>query len=129
MLVRQALPRATALSTTTRAAIAVRQQTRGYATPKGPPPANFRQSQRVQWHWDKDSTLDRMGKYFLLTEMARGMYVLLEQYFRPPYVLLPRIPRSVPAIEACGGLGVLISVAGTLSTILLRRYAGVLELE
>lgn len=64
----------------------VQQQYRGYATPHGPPPANFRQSKRVQWTWDKESTLDRMGKYFLMTEMARGMYVLLEQFFRPPYV-------------------------------------------
>jgi NADH dehydrogenase (ubiquinone) Fe-S protein 8 len=28
-----------------------------------------------------------MGKFFLMTEMARGMYVLLEQFFRPPYVI------------------------------------------
>ncbi|KAL6866443.1 ndufs8, ubiquinone oxidoreductase 23 kd subunit [Amphichorda felina] len=89
MLVRQVLPRATGaavLSTSTRAAV-VRQQTRGYATPKGPPPANFRTSQRVEWAWEKDSTLDRLGKYFLMTEMARGMYVLLEQFFRPPYTI------------------------------------------
>lgn len=68
------------------AARALLTQQRGYATPNGPPPANFRQSQRVQWTWDKESTLDRMGKFFLMTEMARGMYVLMEQYFRPPYV-------------------------------------------
>ncbi|RFN47432.1 nadh-ubiquinone oxidoreductase 23 kda subunit, mitochondrial [Fusarium flagelliforme] len=65
----------------------VQQQQRGYATPHGPPPANFRTSKRVQWTWDHDSTLDRMGKFFLMTEMARGMYVLLEQYFRPPYTI------------------------------------------
>ncbi|ESU14190.1 hypothetical protein FGSG_07867 [Fusarium graminearum PH-1] len=29
------------------------------------------------------------GKFFLMTEMARGMYVLLEQYFRPPALSLP----------------------------------------
>lgn len=62
------------------------QQQRGYATPSGPPPKNFRISQRTEWPWDKESTLDRLGRYFLLTEMARGMYVLLEQFFRPPYV-------------------------------------------
>lgn len=67
-------------------AVAFMAQQRGYATPKGPPPANFRQSKRMEWAWEKDSTLDRMGKFFLMTEMARGMYVLLEQYFRPPYV-------------------------------------------
>lgn len=62
------------------------QQLRGYATPNGPPPANFRTSRPVKWTWDQETTLDRLGKYFLMTEMARGMYVLLEQYFRPPYV-------------------------------------------
>lgn len=62
------------------------QQQRGYATPKGPPPQNFRTSKQVEWVWEKDSLLDRLGKYFLMTEMARGMYVLLEQFFRPPYV-------------------------------------------
>lgn len=61
-------------------------QQRGYATPQGPPPANFRTSRQVKWTWDNESTLDRVGKFFLMTEMARGMYVLLEQFFRPPYV-------------------------------------------
>lgn len=88
MLVRQQLPRAAAttasLSATTTRVAAIRQQTRGYATPKGHLPENFRQSKRIEWHWDKDSTLDSLGKYFLMTEMARGMYVLLEQFFRPP---------------------------------------------
>merc|ERR1712000_580125 len=60
---------------------------RGYATPKGPPPTGFRQSKRVEWYWEKDSLLDRMGKFFLLSEMARGMYLLLEQFFRPPYTI------------------------------------------
>ncbi len=69
--------------------VAALQQSRGYATPKGPPPANFRTSRKVEWHWDKETTLDRLGKYFLMTEMARGMYVLLEQFFRPPYVASP----------------------------------------
>ncbi|POR31708.1 NADH-ubiquinone oxidoreductase 23 kDa subunit [Tolypocladium paradoxum] len=75
-------------ATTTPAVAAVRiMAQRGYATPKGPPPANFRTSRRVEWSWDRESTLDRMGKFFLLTEMARGMYVLLEQFFRPPYTI------------------------------------------
>jgi NADH dehydrogenase (ubiquinone) Fe-S protein 8 len=64
-------------------------QMRGYATPSGPPPKNFRISREVEWPWDKEKTLDRLGKYFLLTEMARGMYVLMEQFFRPPYVATP----------------------------------------
>lgn len=68
-----------------RAAVAM-HNARGYATPSGPPPASFRTSRQVMWPGDKDSTLDKLGKYFLLTEMARGMYVLLEQFFRPPYV-------------------------------------------
>jgi NADH dehydrogenase (ubiquinone) Fe-S protein 8 len=63
------------------------QQQRGYATPKGALPQNFRTSKPVEWAWEKDSLLDRLGKYFLMTEMARGMYVLLEQFFRPPYVI------------------------------------------
>jgi hypothetical protein len=79
----RAATRATASSPTLLAAsraLAVR----GYATPKGPPPAGFRTSKKVEWYWEKDSLLDRMGKYFLLSEMARGMYLLLEQFFRPP---------------------------------------------
>ncbi|KHN97446.1 NADH-ubiquinone oxidoreductase 23 kDa subunit [Metarhizium album ARSEF 1941] len=66
---------------------AQKHQTRGYATPAGPPPKNFRTSRHTEWPWDKETTLDRLGKYFLLTEMARGMYVLMEQFFRPPYTI------------------------------------------
>jgi NADH dehydrogenase (ubiquinone) Fe-S protein 8 len=62
-------------------------QQRGYATPNGPPPANFRTSKRVEFAWDKENTFDRVSKFFLLSEMARGMYVLLEQFFRPPYTI------------------------------------------
>ncbi|KAI9149978.1 NADH-ubiquinone oxidoreductase 23 kDa subunit [Paramyrothecium foliicola] len=69
------------------AAMRLQAQQRGYATPNGPPPANFRTSKRVEWAGDQDSTLDRIGKFFLMTEMARGMYVLLEQFFRPPYTI------------------------------------------
>lgn len=57
---------------------------RGYATPSGPPPKGFRLQPRPEWDQEKEGTLDRVGKYFLLTEMARGMYVLLEQFVRPP---------------------------------------------
>jgi len=59
-------------------------QHRGYATPSGPPPPGFRLKPPVEWDQEKEGTFDRVGKYFLLTEMARGMYVLLEQFFRPP---------------------------------------------
>ena len=57
---------------------------RSYATPSGPPPAGFRLPKPERWDESKESALDKAGKYFLLTEMARGMYVTLEQYFRPP---------------------------------------------
>ena len=57
---------------------------RAYATPSGPPPQGFRLPKPKRWNEGKDSALDQAGKYFLLTEMARGMYVVLEQYFRPP---------------------------------------------
>lgn len=57
---------------------------RGYATPMGPPPKGFRQQPVKKWDEDPEGTFDKLGKYFLLTEMARGMYVLLEQFFRPP---------------------------------------------
>lgn len=56
------------------------------ATPAGPPPAGFRLPRTKRWDEGKESSLDKAGKYFLLTEMLRGMYVVLEQFFRPPYV-------------------------------------------
>ncbi|KAL8375863.1 hypothetical protein RB595_007136 [Gaeumannomyces hyphopodioides] len=62
-------------------------QARGYATPAGPPPKGFRLPAPVEWDQEKAGTMDRVGKYFLLTEMFRGMYVLLEQFFRPPYTI------------------------------------------
>ena len=57
---------------------------RGYATPMGPPPKNFRPKTPPEWDQEKEGTFDKVGKYFLLSEMARGMYVLLEQFFRAP---------------------------------------------
>ncbi|KAK4153765.1 oxidoreductase-like protein [Chaetomidium leptoderma] len=60
---------------------------RGYATPAGPPPKNFRLKPPTQWDQEKESTFDKVGKYFLLTEMMRGMYLLMEQFFRPPYTI------------------------------------------
>lgn len=61
--------------------------TRTYATPAGPPPEGFRQKPYPRWNEEKEGTFDKLGKYFLLTEMFRGMYVLLEQFFRPPYTI------------------------------------------
>jgi NADH dehydrogenase (ubiquinone) Fe-S protein 8 len=72
--------RATAATPTT--AMSLRRRT--YATPSGPPPQGFRLPEVKGWEDDKESTLDKLGKYFLMTEMARGMYVLMEQFFRPP---------------------------------------------
>lgn len=63
--------------------IARRQRTAGGAT-EGPPPDGFRIPPPAKWNEQKESVWDQAGKYFLLTEMARGMYVLLEQFFRPP---------------------------------------------
>ena len=62
-------------------------QQRGYATPHGPPPKNFRLASPKRWDDEKEGTFDKIGKYFLLTEMFRGMYVALEQFFRPPYTI------------------------------------------
>ncbi|KID69060.1 NADH-ubiquinone oxidoreductase 23 kDa subunit, partial [Metarhizium brunneum ARSEF 3297] len=78
---------------------AQQHQTRGYATPAGPPPKNFRTSRHTEWPWDKEKTLDRLGKYFLLTEMARGMYVLMEQFFRPPPTRLHMATVSIDTMQ------------------------------
>lgn len=85
--------RASAARTSPAAAAAVfalSQQTttvRGYATPAGPPPKGFRLAPPKKWDEDPEPTFDKLGKYFLLSEMTRGMYLLLEQFFRPPYVV------------------------------------------
>ena len=55
------------------------------ATPSGPPPPGFRLPRMPRWNEKKESALDQAGRYFLMTEMMRGMYVVLEQFFRPPY--------------------------------------------
>ncbi|KAL7620068.1 ndufs8, ubiquinone oxidoreductase 23 kd subunit [Parahypoxylon ruwenzoriense] len=60
---------------------------RTYATPSGPPAKGFRVPQPKRWDENTETTLDHAGKYFLLTEMIRGMYVALEQFFRPPYTI------------------------------------------
>ncbi|PHH75321.1 hypothetical protein CDD80_2477 [Ophiocordyceps camponoti-rufipedis] len=91
MLIRRKLLSAraiTSLSTASRTAlVAQSHQRRGYATPKGSLPSNFRTDMANRRRGEDDSTLDRLGKYFLMTEMARGMYLLLEQFFRPPYTI------------------------------------------
>ena len=57
------------------------------ATPAGPPPQGFRLPRKERWDEGKETSLDKAGKYFLLTEIVRGMYVVLEQFFRPPYTI------------------------------------------
>ncbi|MCJ1299029.1 hypothetical protein MMC08_001820 [Hypocenomyce scalaris] len=57
------------------------------ATPAGPPPQGFRLPRTERWDEGKESSLDKAGKYFLMTELMRGMYVVLEQFFRPPYTI------------------------------------------
>lgn len=79
-----AVKRVTVAPSASSLAVAQRQWTRNYATPAGPPPKGFRLPPPKKWDEDPEPTFDKLGKYFLLTEMARGMYVLLEQFFRPP---------------------------------------------
>ncbi|KAL8744852.1 MAG: hypothetical protein Q9190_002949 [Brigantiaea leucoxantha] len=57
------------------------------ATPSGPPPRGFRLPPTQRWDEGKETSLDKAGKYFLMTEMFRGMYVVIEQFFRPPYTI------------------------------------------
>jgi hypothetical protein len=85
------------------------------ATPSGPPPAGFRMPVPKRWDEGKESSLDKAGKYFLMTEIFRGMWVVLEQFFRPPYVhFRMQLP---PNFQATTNR----SVADTPSSILSRR--------
>lgn len=54
------------------------------ALPAGPPPSNFRLPRTKRWDEGSETSLDKAGNYFLMTEMLRGMYVVIEQFFRPP---------------------------------------------
>lgn len=60
---------------------------RRHATPRPPPPTGFRIGRQETWE-DGGSSLDKAAKYFLMSEMARGMYVVLEQFFRAPYTIM-----------------------------------------
>ena len=53
------------------------------ALPSGSPTSSFRLPRPQRWD-EGESSLDRAGKYFLFTEIVRGMYVVLEQFFRAP---------------------------------------------
>lgn len=68
----------------TTAAAGFSSSARQNALPSGPPPANFRPAPPRRWDQSKEHILDKAGKYFLMTELMRGMYVVLEQFFRPP---------------------------------------------
>ena len=71
------------------------------ATSHGPPPQGFRLQTPKRWDEGSESSLDKAGRYFLLTEMLRGMYVVLEQFFRPPYVALSSyLPRQAAVVHA-----------------------------
>ena len=54
------------------------------ATPAGVSPTQLRVNRPPRWDEEEESTLDKASKYFLMTEIFRGMYVVLEQFFRPP---------------------------------------------
>ncbi|KAL9624535.1 MAG: hypothetical protein Q9160_001199 [Pyrenula sp. 1 TL-2023] len=56
------------------------------ATPAGPPPKGFRSPPPKRYD-EGESAIHKAGKYFLMTEIFRGMYVVLEQFFRPPYTI------------------------------------------
>lgn len=58
-----------------------------HAMPRPPPPTGFRVGRPQTWE-DGGSSLDKAAKYFLMSEMARGMYVVLEQFFRAPYTIM-----------------------------------------
>ncbi|KAI4205301.1 MAG: hypothetical protein LQ350_000624 [Teloschistes chrysophthalmus] len=57
------------------------------ALPAGPPPSGFRLPRQKRWDEGSETSLDKATKFFLMSEMARGMYVVLEQFFRPPYTI------------------------------------------
>ena len=54
------------------------------ALPKGPPQSGFRLPTPKRWDQGDESAVSKAGKYFLMSELLRGMYVVLEQFFRPP---------------------------------------------
>ncbi|KAK3690555.1 hypothetical protein B0T22DRAFT_194210 [Podospora appendiculata] len=84
------LRRPVSASTAAASQAIVAQWRRSYATPHGPPPKGFRLPAPKKWDEEiksGEATFDKLGKYFLLAEMARGMYLLLEQFFRAPYTI------------------------------------------
>lgn len=51
------------------------------------PPQGFRLHRPRKWDEPLEPALDSHTKYFLLSEMLRGMWVVVEQYFRAPYTI------------------------------------------
>jgi hypothetical protein len=86
------------------------------ATPSGPPPSGFRMPVPRRWDQSKESSLDKAGKYFLMTEIFRGMWVVLEQFFRPPYVDIRMPPLLQQFMQPANR-----HVADTQSTTLLKK--------
>jgi len=55
---------------------------------QGVPPAGFRVPPPKSWDDPEgESALNKATKWFLLSELARGMYTALENYFRAPYTM------------------------------------------
>ncbi|KAJ5551320.1 hypothetical protein N7461_006018 [Penicillium sp. DV-2018c] len=71
------------------------------ATPAGPPQPGFRLPTPKRWDQDSESALDKASKYFLMSEIFRGMYVVLEQFFRPPYTIFYPFEKGEERCIAC----------------------------
>ncbi|CEP23979.1 NUO1 [Cyberlindnera jadinii] len=50
-------------------------------------PQGFRIPAPKTWEESSESAIDKAMKFFLLSEMLRGMYIVLEMYFRAPYTI------------------------------------------
>ncbi|KAH8146057.1 uncharacterized protein LAJ45_09979 [Morchella importuna] len=59
---------------------------RNYATARTPIPG-YRIGRAQTWE-EGESSMDKAAKFFLMSEMVRGMYVVLEQFFRAPYTIM-----------------------------------------
>lgn len=69
-----------------RAAPAVTHSFSTSAVRAAAPPEGFRLGTPKRWDQTGEASLDKASKFFLLSEMMRGMYVVLEQFFKPAYV-------------------------------------------
>ncbi|OWB70633.1 hypothetical protein B5S31_g312 [[Candida] boidinii] len=50
-------------------------------------PEGFRVPRPRTWEESKEGALSKATKWYLLSEMFRGMYIVLEMYFRAPYTI------------------------------------------